>query len=250
MTDDEIRGYMNFDRLLELQKRSAASRSFLGNKFILIAGFIIIVGTFSWLILGLQTTNEKDLDKQAPTEKAQASSKDFLINPDSALVSSSVRNGSEGDEVAEEKIEVTNEIPLSRQEDAKPQAADLRTTGKVKSPVSIVKPGLKDPVYIQAAPVEGYPALYDYFNLELRYPQQAMKDSLQGEIVAVFTINVDGQPENIVIENSLGPLFDQEVVRLISNMPPWKPATYNGKPRPSKMSLPLTFQIKKITLPK
>jgi hypothetical protein len=61
-------------------------------------------------------------------------------------------------------------------------------------------------------------------------------------------VNTDGKPENITIKQSLGEPFEKEARRLIENMPLWKPATLNGKPVSSQMSIPLTFQIQKVNV--
>ncbi|HEY0653411.1 MAG TPA: energy transducer TonB, partial [Chryseosolibacter sp.] len=138
------------------------------------------------------------------------------------------------------------EKKVSAKKDLRTSAPDEGQTNKATDLNSNAKSGL-NAVYVQASPVNGYPHLYAYFSRELKYPEEAKKDSIGGEVIAVFTISADGSPEKIVIEYSLGPAFDREVIRLITNMPPWSPATYNEKPVASKMSLPLTFQIKKIT---
>jgi TonB family protein len=101
-------------------------------------------------------------------------------------------------------------------------------------------------VYIQAEPVNGYPDLYAYFDRELTYPKEAMKDSVAGIVTVKFTVDKEGRARNVLIENSLGILFDQEVNRIVHEMPAWKPATYNGSPVTSKISIPLTFQLQKI----
>lgn len=103
--------------------------------------------------------------------------------------------------------------------------------------------------YIQAEPINGYSSLYNYLNSNLHYPSESIKDSIQGIETVSFTISKEGKPENITIDQSLGDAFDKESRRLIENMPAWKPATLNGKPVSSKMSIPLTFQIKTITKP-
>lgn len=100
--------------------------------------------------------------------------------------------------------------------------------------------------YSPAEPLEGYPALYDYFNRELRYPEEAIKDSIQGVTSLSFVINTEGRVEHVNVEHSLGGAFDLEAVRLIEHMPPWKPAVLNGTPVSSKVSVPVTFQVKTI----
>jgi TonB family protein len=104
-------------------------------------------------------------------------------------------------------------------------------------------------VYLQAEPLEGYTHLYAYFNENLLYPPQAVKDSVEGIETVSFTIDQQGMPTLITITQSLGPLFDQEAIRLIRQMPAWKPATLNGHPVASQLSVPLTFELKRIIKP-
>ena len=73
-----------------------------------------------------------------------------------------------------------------------------------------------------------------------------MKDSIQGIMKISFVINEEGKPVSIRTEESLGKPFDGEAVKLIESMPPWKPALLNGKPVKSRISLPLTFEIRKV----
>jgi protein TonB len=100
-------------------------------------------------------------------------------------------------------------------------------------------------IYVQAEPVDGYQQLYEYFNRHLTYPPAAIKDSVEGVQTVSFQINVEGKPEMIQVKQSLGVPFEIEAARLIENMPAWKPATLNGKPVASQVSLPLTFQLRR-----
>jgi TonB family protein len=86
--------------------------------------------------------------------------------------------------------------------------------------------------------------LYAYFSKELIYPEEAVKDSIEGVLIVKFLINKEGKPEKIQTSGSLGILFDKEAIRLIEHMPLWKSATVNGNPITSRLSLPLTFQLR------
>lgn len=99
--------------------------------------------------------------------------------------------------------------------------------------------------YYEAEPINGYPALYEYFDRELKYPITALKDSIQGTVSVSFIIDREGKPKEINILHSLGPSFDQESIRLISQMPSWKPASMNGRNVRAKITIPLTFTITK-----
>jgi len=125
-----------------------------------------------------------------------------------------------------------------------------------KKPIKRIQ-SLKDPVikdaplktlapatsYVEAEPIPGFPKLYEYLNTKIIYPLQMVKDSIQGVESVSFVIDEKGNLGQIAILNSLGPLFDEETVRLLNQMPAWKPASLNGKPVGSRISLPLIFTV-------
>jgi periplasmic protein TonB len=247
MTDDEIRAYMNFDRLLEMQKKASVHRNFFDTRYLLILLIGVGIGIFSWI----KIVDTNDAPVQEPVAKAEKKNDQVLHNNTHIpIIDSTSKQTSSEVLTKDETPKSQNSIQKQKQHTAHTDVEQPVPNDTLENNIHEVQSDREKPtatlIYVQAAPVHGYPNLYEYFNRELKYPQDAMKDSIQGEVIAVFTINAHGLAEKILIENSLGPLFDREVVRLIANMPPWKPATYNNKPVASKMSLPLTFQIKKI----
>lgn len=99
--------------------------------------------------------------------------------------------------------------------------------------------------YVDAEPEAGIAALYQYFETNLKYPEEALADSIEGDVIIRFTISKNGDIKNVVVEKSLGQLFDIEAVRLIDKMPAWVPASVNGEPVDSRISVPLHFRIEK-----
>jgi protein TonB len=136
------------------------------------------------------------------------------------------------DSVASEKIDqkATEEKP-QKEEPAKTRKEEPRAATELAQ------------VYTEAEPLNGYPDLYAYFQKELKYPVEAMKDSIEGIVSVSFVINKQGKPEQVKILNSLGTAFDNETVRVITGMPAWKAASLNGIPVPARISMPLTFQV-------
>ena len=226
LSDEEIRSYMDFDRLMANRKLIVNKPKFHYLKWIL--PVIALTGIGVWLIF-------------SPIEKE--SQTDSVIS----------------EKHAKPVTDTTEESPSSKEETSKTAVkegtADVEPSPKKSSPPaapddenkSTVNKSSED-IYIQAEPADGYSSLYAYFNTNLVYPSEALKDSVQGIETVSFIINTDGRPEKITIKQSLGEPFEKEARRLIENMPLWKPATLNGKPVPSQMSVPLTFQIQKVNV--
>ncbi|WP_442264766.1 energy transducer TonB [Tenacibaculum sp. ZS6-P6] len=76
------------------------------------------------------------------------------------------------------------------------------------------------------------------------YPNQAMIDKLQGEVWVRFIIDKDGNVTNI---KALGPkggkILKDEAIRVVSNLPKFKPATKAGKSISVKYGFPINFSL-------
>ncbi|MBN8671681.1 MAG: energy transducer TonB [Chitinophagales bacterium] len=74
--------------------------------------------------------------------------------------------------------------------------------------------------------------LQEYFKQNIRYPDEAQKYGIEGEIAVSFVVDTNG---NVINPVALGkgakdsPLLADEAVSLIKNMPKWEPAKYKGK---------------------
>ena len=70
----------------------------------------------------------------------------------------------------------------------------------------------------------------------VKYPEEAKANGIQGEVVVTFTVNKLGYIENVNIKQSVHPLLDSEVLRVISESPKWSPGRFKG------IAIPVTYQ--------
>ncbi len=227
ITDEEIRQYMNFDALqkqFEVQKHS--NRQWLRNTVVLVA--ILTVG-----IVGYVATQKMS---DSPTNQLPAPQEPRPLQADSV-------NREAGEAIATTPAVIQPQTSTEPAKKSEKAPLDTQPSKKEKAKADTALATVAAPVYEEAVPVEGYPHLYEYFRSELHYPEAALKDSIQGVVTVSFVINAQGKPEQVVSQNSLGEVFDKEVLRLIENMPAWKPALLNGQPVRARISIPLTFQI-------
>ena len=83
----------------------------------------------------------------------------------------------------------------------------------------------------------GYQALLAFLQENIKYPEQAEKDSISGQVMVTFNVETDGSITNPKITKSVHPLLDAEALRVVNLMPKWesdRPGTYN---------LPVNFQL-------
>lgn len=77
----------------------------------------------------------------------------------------------------------------------------------------------------------------------LRYPQQAQQQKIQGKVVVSFIVNKDGSIASPTIVKSASPLLDREALRVIRMMPRWKPGLEDGKPCRTMFAIPVNFVL-------
>ena len=89
----------------------------------------------------------------------------------------------------------------------------------------------------------GNTALSNYIGSNVHYPKVAESKGIQGKVLVSFVIERDGSITNISIVNSMDPLLDQELLRVVGNMPHWLPGKANGKPTRYKYTIPISFKL-------
>ena len=89
----------------------------------------------------------------------------------------------------------------------------------------------------------GDAALLSYINKSMKYPVIAQENGIQGRVVISFVIEKDGSVAHIEVVRGKDPALDKEALRVIGNMPKWKPGQQRGKPVRVKYTLPVNFRL-------
>lgn len=118
----------------------------------------------------------------------------------------------------------------------KEEAADL-------VPIYLVPEKVYDVVEQMPMFPSSYKTVLDYLSENIRYPAEALADSLQGRVIVTCVIEKDGSISNVKVVKSVDPLLDAEAVRVVSSMPKWYPGTQSGVPVRVKYTLPVIFQL-------
>lgn len=79
----------------------------------------------------------------------------------------------------------------------------------------------------------------DYIKNNIRFP--IASNCQEGTVFLQATIDTNGIVKDIILRKGICPLFDEEAIRLISNMPKWIPAKQNGKIVNIKITFPNKF---------
>ena len=89
----------------------------------------------------------------------------------------------------------------------------------------------------------GTMGLLEYMRTTIKYPAQARKDTIQGRVLVSFIVNKDGSIVKPEIVKSAHPLLDEEALRMVNEMPAWKPGEQNGVPVRVKYTIPVNFRL-------
>lgn len=89
----------------------------------------------------------------------------------------------------------------------------------------------------------GQEALMQFIGKNMRYPSQAQIDKEQGRVIVQFVVNKQGKPTHPRILRSVSPSLDAEAIRIVSEMPDWKPGTQRGEAVNVKYTVPVTFRL-------
>jgi TonB family protein len=89
----------------------------------------------------------------------------------------------------------------------------------------------------------GGAALQQWINNNIRYPQEAIELDEQGRVYLSFIIEPDGTVTHVKVERGVSPSLDFECIRLLYEMPKWKPGTCDGKLVRTVARMPINFTL-------
>ena len=106
-----------------------------------------------------------------------------------------------------------------------------------------------DAIFVVAENAPEFPggtdSLYAYIARNIKYPEAAKKEKIEGRVFVTFVIEKDGQVSSAKILRDIGGGCGEEAIRVVKNMPKWKPGTQRGKPVRFQFNLPVSFLLGK-----
>ena len=89
----------------------------------------------------------------------------------------------------------------------------------------------------------GQSGLLQFIGDHLKYPTIAEENGIQGRVVCTFVVERDGSVTDVQVARSIDPTLDMEAVRVLKEMPKWKPGKQSGSAVRVKYTLPVTFKL-------
>lgn len=101
-----------------------------------------------------------------------------------------------------------------------------------------------DPVATDPEFPGGMEALTKYLSENIKYPEQAKKENIQGRVFVIFVVEKDGRVTNAKVLRGIGGGCDEEALRVVNAMPKWEPGRLQGTtPVRVQYGLPIVFKL-------
>jgi len=89
----------------------------------------------------------------------------------------------------------------------------------------------------------GIEKMNQFISKNLNYPEEDLKNNIQGTVWIEFIVYKDGIIKNIKIVKGINENLDNEGIRIIKQMPKWKPGEQQGKKVNVRYTMPIKFRI-------
>ena len=84
--------------------------------------------------------------------------------------------------------------------------------------------------------------LSDFLSKNLRYPELAKKNGIQGMVLVHFVVMKDGTIRDVKVIKGVDEALENEAIRVVKMMPKWKPGKHRGKIVNASFILPIRFK--------
>ncbi len=129
------------------------------------------------------------------------------------------------------------------------QSTEVNQDTKIDIPVIEPEAGPSEPeifTIVEEMPTfpGGDQALLEFMGKNTKYPPLARENGLQGIVVVTFVVDEKGNINNVQVLRGIGGGCDEEAIRVVKSMPPWKPGKQRGLPVRVQYNLPFRFTLR------
>ena len=151
---------------------------------------------------------------------------------------------------AEEKAAQEKQMALEKRKAAQQERLKIAAEKRAAAE-AYYKDASGDLIYNRAEVQPVFPggeeAMTKYLKENLKYPAVAQSKGWEGTIYVEFVVGKDGKTRAVTIAEETDEDVDQslkdEAIRVVANMPAWKPGRQLGKPVHVRFNLPVAFKL-------
>jgi TonB family protein len=106
-----------------------------------------------------------------------------------------------------------------------------------------------DPIFYKVDTLPEFPggemALRNFLASEIKYPEIARENGIQGKVYVTFIVTKKGKVTEPKISRGVDPALDKEALRVVSSLPDWKPGKQGSKAVNVSYTVPVYFELEK-----
>jgi protein TonB len=87
--------------------------------------------------------------------------------------------------------------------------------------------------------------LQSYFAKNIKYPQRAISQDVEGKVFVTFVVTSSGEVDDVKLLKGIGSGCDEEAIRVVKAMPKWTPGKNGGREVKVRMNIPIVFRLSK-----
>ena len=91
--------------------------------------------------------------------------------------------------------------------------------------------------------VGGMEAITSYIQERMVYPKEAIANKETARVFVEFVVDKSGSVKDVQLKRQRKKYFDDEAIRVVSEMPKWKAGLLNGKYVNTRLVLPIIFKL-------
>lgn len=190
----------------------------------------------------------QDLDMQMPPDQKDMVSAEAMTKaPASEAITQQVKPTEQQQvQQAPEKISTTTSQLVIGDGSGVVEGADVKEAAPeaVVDNTSAQEPPIKFTV-VQKIPEfpGGWSAFMQWLTKNLKYPESAKRNKIQGTVIVTFIVNKDGSIASTKVSTSADPVLDAEALRVMKMMPKWKPGMDHNKICRTMIAVPVVFKL-------
>ena len=106
---------------------------------------------------------------------------------------------------------------------------------------------LQDSIYRVTEVMPEYPGgpneMMKYLQENIKYPQSAKDNKIEGRVYVTFVVEKDGSITNATVLRGIDKECDAEALRVVSSMPKWTPGQHKGEVVRTQFTIPIYYKF-------
>jgi len=214
-----------------------------------------ITGEAEQEMVSVDTTTDEEEIEEEPEERFEEPEVEEVL-PEEVLNTVKVTEIAivDDDQVTKED-EVKNQEELTQTEtafgasDFDKGTDDVTVVREVRDEVVVEEKKAPEPEKIFTAVEEspkfpgGDAELYKWLSKNIRYPEMAAQNNIQGRVTVQFVVEKDGSVGEVKVVRGKDPDLDKEAMRVVKSLPKFIPGKMNGQSVRVWYTLPIMFKL-------